>query len=685
MSRNLRLLSLACLALVTAFAAADERSVQVSTFPTMSVADGRSTITVTAIVRDSNGRAVPNGTSVVFESTLGHFRDYQVQTVNGYARAVLEAGGVPGTAKITVKTPSGPPTTLDYEFVGSRADLSSAREYIEVVTPGYMQYAVDRKIIGAAAPKRGVVVRYRDIEIQADDIQLQAETYLLKARNAHLKIGHFVKDFQELNLTLNARHGYGTTTYTASMWQAIVPFAHGFVCLAQDEKGNWGPPQPKERFGYVEVWRDHVERGTPTYTPGTTDSDPTFAFEELIDSPSSVSAKKAIIFPRRGIQFQRAEIYVANSRLIKLPLYELNFSANTSPLITESFIGVNDNQLALNYPQYLSLQPGLTSLLRLRTGEQYSRAGGTAKGAFLDYELNWNKGDDMEGNVTFAGLLRDDWDLSARQYMRIDDRTSANVQLDVPAFNSLLGSGGASHQFDGFQASLNGNVTRTLRGIQSQAHDVNFLIEKDPTKVGALPVRLYYGLTATAQASRIETDNGFTNFSQQGVGVRFRAQSLPIILDQKSNISAGVTATQLYHSENSSNLGWLANVALNHQFNRSASMTASYDFMKDGYNDAMLGEHRVSLQSTYEQGHASMRLFASRSLDKDRASLYGDLSYSLNQKWRLYSSYTLDRYLGDQYLDYTMGIGYHIGWREIGLVWSNRTQRLGVQFLGATF
>src|SRR6478672_7576128 len=91
------LLTLCC----APFVRADVGSVRLSTFPDVAVADARSTITVTAEVRENSGRTAINGTQVFFQTTLGHFQQSVVTTTEGYARAVLVTSGTPGTAKIT--------------------------------------------------------------------------------------------------------------------------------------------------------------------------------------------------------------------------------------------------------------------------------------------------------------------------------------------------------------------------------------------------------------------------------------------------------------------------------------------------------------------------------------------------------------------------------------------------------
>src|SRR5687768_4123119 len=99
--RSLKLfISVLALAL-TGIALASTGVIKLTTYPAISVADARSTVTVTAEVRDLNGRLVPNGTQVLFEASMGNFREGLVSTVNGFARATLVSGSTAGIATVT--------------------------------------------------------------------------------------------------------------------------------------------------------------------------------------------------------------------------------------------------------------------------------------------------------------------------------------------------------------------------------------------------------------------------------------------------------------------------------------------------------------------------------------------------------------------------------------------------------
>ena len=49
-----------------------------------------------------------------------------------------------------------------------------------------------------------------------------------------------------------------------------------------------------------------------------------FTFDEIADDPSLVAAKKVVAYPRREVQFHKAEIYVGGQRVMKMPLFQVD-------------------------------------------------------------------------------------------------------------------------------------------------------------------------------------------------------------------------------------------------------------------------------------------------------------------------------------------------------------------------
>lgn len=650
-----------------------QNSIQLQAFPFRTVADGRSTVTITAIVRDSTGRNVPDGTRVVFDTTLGNFREPVVVTANGIARAILVASNLAGVAQIKARTleSNSPPTVLDFEFVSDRSLLSSAQEFVEIVSPGVMQYTGDTKIVAASAPDQGVRIRYRDMTIAADDIQLDAIAYTLKARNARLRIGKMDQVFPELFLRIAQRSGYGFAPITTQTFDTIRVLPGGFALLHQRADGTFVESKPTERIGLVTITAGD-------FRPATTPVDRSvFEFADLSSSPSTIRAKKAVVFPRKGIQFQKAEVFVGPNRVLQMPLFELNLYATDSPIVTDQFVNVRDNSLSINYPHYMSIKPGQTTLFRLRTGENYGRTTAINRGVFLDYEWNWNRGDEAEGAFTFAGIGRTDWTAGLRHSWSIDPSANAFMQIQSPAGQSLFGSAGVSKQFAGFQVQANANLNRNLRGLSYTTQDYFVSVEKDATKVGKLPMRLFYGVSYNYSENTL-IDRRFSN-----TGIYARLTSNPLTLDRATTATFSTMVRQITGSGSGRPQQIFASTTLTRRLSSAATLTGTYDYALDGTTDRSLGKHRISTTGSYFAGRTGLSVTASRSLDLDRATLYGDLSYSLSNMWRLGYTYTWDRYLDSKFLDYGFVVGYRLGWREIGLTWSRRTNRIGFQILGA--
>ncbi len=658
--------------LICVVAFADAGAIRVSSFPNLTVADGRSTVTITAEIRQSNGRPVPDGTQVAFTTTLGSFRESIATCANGFARVVLVAGSTAGFAKITASAigVEAAPAAVEYEFVADREALETARDYIEVVTTGYMQYAPNNRLIAAAGPNNGVTIRFRDIEVTADDVQLNTSTYELRARKAKMRIGKVTKNYDLLYIRLNQKRGYGTTTFMLERPETFSFSTKNLTGLVERENGSLAVAQPELRYGLVEI------NGSRTVPSPTRASASTFAFEDFDVPPSAVLARKAVVFPARRIQFQQAEILVANRSIMKLPLYQLNLTTD-SPMVMDQLLNVNNSQLAVNYPYYLTLEPGQTSLLRFRTGESYGRGTSVDHGVFLDYEYNWNKGDKLDGGALLYGIGRSDWGLGLHQYQRLDSRSSMYVQLEAPQGKTLQGTTSLDRHFDGFQSNIvaSGSQFRNGKDYYTQ-HSMSFSLEKDPVKVGHLPFKLFYGLFATSQ------QNTYLNRSQSPMGLSFRGSSDAVRLDRVMSLTTGFELRKQTGSAVKTPLAMLANVRVSRQASKNLTLHLSYDFVRDGFDDSRFGNHRLSLQSYYRDGRVNFNLLVGKSLDAVQTHAFGDLGYEFSRLWRSGFQYTYER--ASKYVDYVYVVGYRIGWREVGLTWSKNTHRIGFQLLGAS-
>lgn len=651
-----------------AIACAQNGTIQLESYPSMMVADGRSTLTVTAQVRDGAGNIVPDGTQVVFDSSLGSFRDKIVNTSNGYARAILVAGDIPGTARVRASALRfNAAGELDVELVASRDQLSSAQEFIEVVGSETLWYSVQDRVIEATGANGGATLKYLNVEIRANDLQLQVQTYEVRARKAVVKIGNWEQEFETLYYRLNRKEGFGTASIT-------VP---GDLPLF-DQLGIGGPESlPADRpsrshFGVVEIKNRTVS--LPAYMPDVR----LMRFQAINESVSMISAKKAVAYPRKEVQFHKADVRMANERIMQVPLFRVSVNTAT-PVITEQWVNVSNNNFALNYPYYLSLKPGETSLLRMRYGANYGTGTGAGGGTFLDYELNWNRGAFFDGGLVVGGIGRDDWGLGLRQTWASRDSTTLSAQIDFPAHKSMFASANLSRQFEGFSGNVNTYYGQSLQGTRFTSDQTSLVLEKDPIRTGLVPGKLFFGFTANQ--ARISSD--FATTSQQSIGARMRYVGDPIrIGNGLLNFSYQVSQLSGHNvSQGISQLG-SANFAMSPM--PGMVLNTTYEFLDDGFTADLLGRHKLMFDAMYNRGNLSFNGFMLKSLDADRISLNSRLRYKLGSLWRLSYAYYFDQFGSDSFLDQSYIISYRLGYRELGLSYSYRKKRFGIEILGTS-
>jgi hypothetical protein len=122
---------------------------------------------------------------------------------------------------------------------------------------------------------------------------------------------------------------------------------------------------------------------------------------------------------------------------------------------------------------------------------------------------------------------------------------------------------------------------------------------------------------------------------------------------------------------------------ISRSINKNASMLLTYNYLDDGFNSRVVGRHSLNLNTNIDSGHFHFAGYALRSLDADRLTYFFDAALRFSKRWSVLYSHTFSEFLGEQSLEYYPTLAYDIGGRQIGLTWSNRTKRFGIQLLGA--
>ena len=145
------------------------------------------------------------------------------------------------------------------------------------------------------------------------------------------------------------------------------------------------------------------------------------------------------------------------------------------------------------------------------------------------------------------------------------------------------------------------------------------------------------------------------------------------------------TVSRFTGSNLTTNMSHQATMALTSSFPNGIYLRTTYDYVADGITDFALGQHRISADAYFGRGAFTLRGFVTKSLDIQRMNSSLSMNYRMSSLWRLNYGYYLDQYFGDSFLDQTVVLGYRIGFREIGISYSQRKNRFGIEILGTTF
>jgi hypothetical protein len=613
-------------------------SIRLYAKPSVALADGTSTVTIYAEARGSDGNLVPDGTSVRFTTSLGLFREVDVRTAAGTARATLQAPSSPGTAKITASAPAiATINTLDVEFVADRSELDRAQEWVQVDSPQGLYYTHDLKLIVASAENRGVSIESGDVLIQATDVQISTDFMALVATDAVLKVGDAPEiQCRFLRYSLSSRTGVAIATVDGV--SGGYEIAGGRASLR--------------------------EGGVPPST---------FVFQDTGTAITSIHGRRIVAFRGGDIQFHDARLYVNDRKLISLPLYKLE-PTTPNGLFSEQIIGYSNGGIQLNYAHYLTLSPRFSSGLRLRSGQDYARGAGGARGIFLDWENEYRVGSTGEGEIALTGIGRPDMGLSWAHSQRFDPVTYFSASVDMPAFKGLYGNVNASRDFGFVNASVSGSSAKSFSGLDFESHRVDANLETDMKRIPGIPVTHSYGLTATTAESLLEG----TRTSQEGVGVRGRWVLVPQPLWQGGTLNANVAVTQLW-GRAEDNLSTIARVGVDSRLWRGANASIAYNLFEDKLNAPLIGRHRLDGTFFWETDKYRLNLFGAKALDIDSSTFFIDASYRLSKIWRVGASYSADRFNKNFVEDQTLILAYRIGIREFAITYSIDEDRFGFE------
>lgn len=613
--------------------------------PEVIPADGQSSATITAEVRNRQGALVADGTTVRFTTTAGTISP-TMTTRAGIVRALLRSEATEGIAEVTATAGTRAIARVQVTFTAEELLGREAKPYVRIQAE-CLQFVPEKGLIDAAGNVR---LTYRALAIAADTLQLDVTTLAVKARN-----GVRVK---------------GTRAEVTADLLALEMQAMRGSLVAVEQTGHI---RRQILTGYQPEVLDAPERAP----------DGTFDFEDVDDSKALMTARKITLFPGEKLQFSGFGLHVAGARVLRFPFYVL--SLNPYGPDADQFLSLDSvGGVSVNLPFYYSVTDNTNGSIRLRRQSRYSFDGySTRPGWHLALDQRYHFGQNNHGQVELNHITSSDWGLRWRHEQQFGQRTHTYLTLDSPAHRDLYARGEVYHSFPVGDLSLStysNLMPHVAPSIQSRLY-----FRMRPGRIKGPNIQYYW--TANLGWS---TWGGVSQM-EEGIDLQIHPPSLR--LGQRTSmqfyLGSGFTA-----SNDGSGPTAQASASLVRRIGQRSNATLRYSYYYSGRSSEFFGPS--SGQSLTGQLYLTggerwgSSLIATLLPDSGDVSVYGYLMYSPLRNWRLELRPTFSRYgstLTGVYPASTTNLDIYLvrrlGGRDVALRWSTLDKRIRLE-LAAT-
>ncbi|MHB0999358.1 MAG: Ig-like domain-containing protein [Armatimonadota bacterium] len=643
-------------------------SIELSATRSSIPADGKSTTTINAIIRDSDGKMTADDTEIQFTSSLGIIEDIGVSS-SGVARVKLTSPEIEGTAVITATWLDGQTVAqMNIIFSGIESEESDSR-YITIKSDRYLAYGVDKKIVDAIG---NVKVKYKSITIEAYAVQIDLYNNRIIARGQ----GRLVP----------VKISSGDVTVEGEMFSCDTVSTNGL--LLSSGKGI------TETVDFSKQQLT-VKEYTGSFLPEM------FEFFDLSESPVIIRSNEATVFPGEKIQFKKTAIYVAGKRMIGIPYYVLSLTG--MQVDGDQYLGYSTNGISLNIPLYYSLTPTSSGALILKNGASSGWSGyGDVPGWFVDVRQNYAT-DNAQGSLVLNQVTDNEWGARYNHSQSFGNSTNANLYIDYPAHKDLFGSFNINKSFNAFSVGLDFDGSKDQYGGDSFSSNIS--VRTKSQRIGKTPFS--YNFSGSQENSRISWESVdsapvVTKTNARRINGNISSAPIPVVKNVKVRGSLGlgyvwqdstVDTGDLYGMSTigSAMMDWKispsSNLQLNYRYVDKPAYSRTY---KDGQT-IVAKPARQSISANWRIGKQQkwyLSVYGIKGLDYPTLSVFGDLSYKIDDKWRFGVRATSNKYrtlvmenglLVDKdrsYNDLELILGRKIGSQEVAAVWSKSQNRI---------
>ncbi len=629
------------LALLILFLASPLRAasyvIRLSANPPSILADGVSTSTIMAEVRDASGQPVPDGTIVRFTTTAGTITS-EATTQGGVAKATLTSDRVPQFATVTAIVGDSQ-AQVEVEFTTTELGGRAAR--LIRLWGDYLAYSLDRRILLGTSNVR---LKSRGFTICAQSLQLDVELEVVRAQGK-VEISTSKARLQGDRLYFELRTLHGIMLRVRRGVEKLFFAGEGLKVYSTEE------PIPQHAFEPVEV-----EEGTRTW----------------------IVAERVTIYPRERIQFARASIYVNEVHILSLPYYIVDLRFTTGYSQQQLSVNTTDG-FVVDIPFYLHADLTSTTALRLRRAGSVGKSAiyATRRGWGIDLERQYTSLDGKsEGALTLQDLQKGPkgWTLAWHHEQEFSPYSRAFLYFSSPRLRGFYASA------DFYKQGREGDLTFQAFANRSPGLPTAYTLQLSLRQRTKFRGPLSRSLFATLGWS----DYGF----QKGGNLTLGANLYPRTYYRKGEWSFSPLA-QLTHTLYTTGEGRTAlrfSSTFSRLLGRRGQFSLSYSLDWQRGRHWKYSRQTLGLNLYYR---APARWFASLYLNYglNDSSLYGygSINHRLGRKWRLELQAYLQRYPFYSMTDYEVRVAYMIGSQELVLGWSSRTGHLWLELAANAF
>lgn len=621
--------------------------VRVNLWPTPRVApaDGKTSATIRAELRDANGRPVADGTTVVFrveggELSLGgnERRQAVTATTSGGNATVYVTSAEPGVATVYAEVATGEgknQVTIAFVEEGSAllGDVGAAH-----VRGGWVGYALDLGLIEA---RDHAEVEFGPIHIFAEDLlQLDVNTLTVKATGARLEVEGRCLAADELSYNLVSGQGLLRRIAEGGIEELC------FDCYSLEPR----PPED-ESFSADQIRPDAVDAG------------------------AWAVAKGISVYPQQKIVLRNATVYAGAQKLIDLPRYWIIAMPGYTGSSHSGVLGVNSSgEIAVDFPYFYRVSETRTGALKIQHG--------AAAGSVIardDWSLALEEAYDTgaaQGAASLVGLPRDDWGFQWHDQRRLGRQRDGYFTLYSPDHEDWYFDANV-YQWSGRERiNFTTSVQIPRDEGESYAAGVDWLSTNRPLGVWDASYRLG---TAAGVRHAEGYDEGLVGTHQVYAALDFPQR----LMGERTSITPALSNLFTWDTAGYQQNSIRGELRLHHVFTSDKSIWLSYQGRFTSGDNADGYEHLVNLDlRAYHGARFSSYATATYDLSEDDLYAFALVDYSLDRDWRVGVASTFYDIEDTTYDDIEITVARRFGSGEIGLRWSEASGRVALEVGG---